>query len=348
MGKRVVVLGAGASRSARFPQGTRPDCLPPLNADFFTELQKISSPQFSKLIGEVVNDVVRLYGSNFTLTLEDYFTQLEFGLRVAPIAAQDAQKERAEIEKKTERLMHALHAVLESSTNRLIKGAGCSRHRKLVRSLDARDTIISFNYDCLIDDALRRSGNAKWNAATGYCFPSDYVIEGAEYWNPAKPATGNSIRLLKLHGSVNWKIPRTKRAEDAKVIAIKERIHKQHGWPQFTIIPPVWNKEPDNKVFEHIWGECVESVRQAEMIVVAGFSFSRTDLLAQALFRMALRDKHQGGGTRLKRLVIASPSPETRRHIRQIFDVPLQQDDVIVRQYDTFQDLLLNLDTAIG
>lgn len=97
---------------------------------------------------------------------------------------------------------------------------------------------------------------------------------------------------MKLHGSVNWIVPKTQRSRDAKTVGLKERIHAQRGFPQFTIIPPVWNKEPDNAVFEHILGECVEAIRNAETVVVIGFSFAQTDVYAQSLFRMALRDKH--------------------------------------------------------
>ena len=32
------------------------------------------------------------------------------------------------------------------------------------------DEIISFNYDCIIDDSLRRCGDMKWNARYGYGF----------------------------------------------------------------------------------------------------------------------------------------------------------------------------------
>jgi hypothetical protein len=32
------------------------------------------------------------------------------------------------------------------------------------------EEVISFNYDCLIDETLRRSGAGKWNARYGYGF----------------------------------------------------------------------------------------------------------------------------------------------------------------------------------
>jgi len=53
--------------------------------------------------------------------------------------------------------MAALHAVLESSTDKILRSdGGCERHKTLVNALRKGDTVLSFNYDCLMDDALRR------------------------------------------------------------------------------------------------------------------------------------------------------------------------------------------------
>src|SRR5437762_2716971 len=78
----VLLLGAGASRGAVFPNGVPHECLPPLNADFFTQLQRITEDKHSTSVRRVVKDLVQLHGSNFSLTLEDYFTELEFLSRV--------------------------------------------------------------------------------------------------------------------------------------------------------------------------------------------------------------------------------------------------------------------------
>ena len=46
----------------------------------------------------------------------------------------------------------------------------CAYHASLVGAVAPRDTIISFNYDCVIDHALRKGGEGKWSAQYGYCF----------------------------------------------------------------------------------------------------------------------------------------------------------------------------------
>jgi hypothetical protein len=52
------------------------------------------------------------------------------------------------------------------------------------------DSIITFNYDVALDSKLRESG--KWSIGDGYGFP----IEGLP--------TGSPVKILKLHGSINW------------------------------------------------------------------------------------------------------------------------------------------------
>ena len=160
-GERLIVLGAGATRGARFSaSGFTPMCDPPLNADFFTQLQRITSPSRRRdLVANVIKDVVGLFGPNFSLTLEDYFTQLEFlaeAIKLAPARGRGLSV--SDLRDNRERLLAAVSLVLEVSTDAAIRSAGgCELHEQMVRHLRAKDTLISFNYDCVLDHALRQS-----------------------------------------------------------------------------------------------------------------------------------------------------------------------------------------------
>lgn len=347
-GSRVVVLGAGATRAAEFSGDFEPACRPPLNADFFTQLQRIRGPKYESLVRDVIADVVALFGSNFSLTLEDYFTQLEFladALKRAPsvggISVRDLRKRR-------DRLMHAVSAVLEVSTDAAIRGSsGCSLHRQLVEVLKPKDTLISFNYDCVLDHALRQHGDGKWSARYGYTLPRPGRIEGVSAWDPVPPAapapsSAQTVYLLKLHGSLNWQLPPPDGPEVAtqdrhqKPIKLKQRLHRQRGVPQFTVIPPVWNKAVgDDPIFDTLWRNAERAIRTADRIALAGFSFAPTDLPVESLFRVALA----GRSTKLRTLVIANPSKDHRRRTRDVFAKALER-GTIVRQYDRFDDFV--------
>jgi hypothetical protein len=335
--ERVVILGAGATVGASFvePGGVRP----PLNADFFTQLQRVGT-KHQKVVRDVVRDVVDLFGPNFSLTLEDYFSQLESMIDATRLAPKGVAKlTGADLQTRRDRLMKALAAVLEASTDDAIRRqSGCTLHQELVRHLDPRDTIISFNYDCVMDDALRRAGDGKWTARYGYAFskPSRVAPIGDAFWshsNPAKSASG-SVYLLKLHGSLNWQLP-PKTKPDGEV-TLKQRLHQQRGTPRFTIIPPGWTKrERDEPIFEDLWKKAERALRTAKCIAVVGFSFTPTDLHVEAVVRLAAA---RSSGS-LKTLVIANPSEVDRRRIRSVFSKQLEK-GTVVRQYDSFEQFV--------
>lgn len=331
---RVVILGAGATLGASF--AGEATVRPPLNADFFTQLQRVSGKHLG-LVKSVVADVVGLFGPNFTLTLEDYFSQLESMIDATRFTPKGVAKlTGADLRARRDRLMAALSAVLEASTDDAIRsGDGCSKHQRLVDCLNPHDTVISFNYDCVMDDALRRSGDGKWAARYGYAFPrpSRVLDDGDRHWSHANPAptSAETVYLLKLHGSLNWQLPATQDGE----ITLKQRLHAQRGTPRFTIIPPGWSKqEREEPIFQELWRKAERALRTAKTIAVVGFSFTPTDLHVEAVVRLAVARSGP-----LKTLVVANPSRDDRQRIRAVFSRPLNN-RAVVRQYTDFQEFV--------
>src|SRR4051794_26024245 len=73
--RATVILGAGASRGASFT-GSRRQVLPPLDADFFQQAQRLDDDTFRGSVREVVEFVRDEYGPTHLPTLETVFTQL--------------------------------------------------------------------------------------------------------------------------------------------------------------------------------------------------------------------------------------------------------------------------------
>ena len=61
----LIILGAGATRGCSFVDAKHNPCVPPLDADFFSQLQRVENPKHKDLIGEVLSDVIGLFGTNF-------------------------------------------------------------------------------------------------------------------------------------------------------------------------------------------------------------------------------------------------------------------------------------------
>ena len=320
----LVVLGAGATRGASFVEDERerPICLPPLDSDFFTQLQRVANSKHRDTINGVLKDVVDLFGHNFRVTLETAFTTIEHTLRVVNATKGTAGSNPDELEAKRVRLKQAIAAVLEESLttgNSSSRSRGrdhreCMHHRKLVDELKASDAIISFNYDCLTDYMLKQHGKGKWNARYGYGLPMrrgrGSHIDGEDPWTPSGnggPSRNKTIRLLKLHGSIHFS------AQSKGRFSLKERPYtRQHGNLRFEIIPPEWNKGFDEGVFRRLWGIARDEIHKATTIVVIGYSFPLTDLHTSALFRVSVAEKS------LRNVVIVNPDAEARRRTRDV------------------------------
>lgn len=348
-GNRLVVLGAGATRGASWKTGgAEPSlCLPPLNADFFTQLQRLGAKKHESLVTAVLEDVVDIFGPNFRLTLEDYFSQLQSMLSLAAVVDRQNSSlwKKSEIAARRQRLVDAVAAVLEESADTVKRGSpasnGCVHHERVVKALEKKDTIISFNYDCVVDHALKSERPKSWNAEHGYGFGGKFSVVGCERWNGDDPPSGHngSINLLKLHGSLNW-FPFA--PQDSEV-RLRARTYNQHGRVKCEIIPPEQSKAIDvDPRFRQLWGHSELAIRKCKVVALIGFSFTPTDLHVAALFRGALRDNAD-----LQRILIVNPSQDHRRHVRAVFHHPLQGGARVV-QFDTFADFAPHAEQLLG
>ncbi len=335
-GDNVVILGAGATRGAEFASGSdQPLCLPPLNADFFTQLQRITASRHQSAIDGVLKDLLDVYGPDFSLSLEQYFTQLEAMLATTAGGTSPTGKfGPARLGSMRQRLLVALSAVLEESAdvakaNSRARRHPCSYHAALVSSLSPKDTVISFNYDCVVDHALRTSGGGKWSARYGYGFPSPARVEGTSPWDADEAPTqqNKSINLLKLHGSLNW-FPFPE--DDGGIIKLRERPYKQKGDKLYEIVPPEYVKSVGSRaIYPDLWSRARLALRRAKRLVFIGFSFTPTDLHVEALFRLALAD--QPSATEV--IILVNPSADHRQRIRTITSPALARGARVV-QFD--------------
>lgn len=323
MGQAVIVLGAGATRGCSFADAAKFPCLPPLDGDFFTQLQRVRNKKHQKLIQQVLEDVVELFGYNFEATMETVFTTLEHTIRLLEATGKQFKDiDLANLKEKRRRLIQAVALALEESLTKAdthggssLEANNCDHHIRLVKDvLQPADAIVSFNYDCLIDYSLREAGSEKWNARYGYGFKlgsKGSLLKGDVHWQPSAPASQKeTIKLLKLHGSLHFDFPAGE--EDPK-IKLKQRPYtRQKGDLRFTIIPPEWHKTYDRGAFRTLWQRAAQAINQAEHVVFIGYSLPPTDLHATALFRTSVRSKS------LRTLVVVNPDREARRRTRAV------------------------------
>jgi hypothetical protein len=311
----VVILGAGVTRGASFVRDL-PGTLPPLDTDFFTQAQRLSTAKPKSLVADLVRNAVKTFGTNFSLSMEGFFTQIEHLSHVFEDYRFRGRPKRNPYPGVRQQFLQVLAALLDEAVGR---APNCEYHAKLVRALSPRDTILSFNYDWLIDVSVRDHGEGKWNPRIGYgvrTYQKGVLGQGTAYWaSERKPYPRRSITLLKMHGSMNWfPVP----TQDAgRRLRLRQRWWHQKGNLQFEIAPPEWNKPIRSGIYQKVWRRARAALKTAKALLFIGYSLPATDLPAQALLRVDVGLKPRAAPP-LDLLVLVNPDHAARSRIRAV------------------------------
>lgn len=102
----------------------------------------------------------------------------------------------------------ARSALISKRGHQMLRHVGehrvCDHHDRLAELLHAEDAIVTFNYDCLMDVALRRKAGRGWDPTRSYAF--EIQESAAAAWRldaPRRRPVKAPIALLKLHVSLN-------------------------------------------------------------------------------------------------------------------------------------------------
>lgn len=343
----VFVFGAGATRGCHFVNSEKDSCLPPTDADFFTQLQRVQNKKHRKDIQAVMADVVELFGTNFSVSMETVFTTIEHAIRMVAMMGDNRHFNKKELEAKRERLKQAIAFVFEDSlTSRKDDGSSslkphpCKHHQRFVEKiLGKRDILVGFNYDCVLDYALKDHGRGKWNAHFGYGFnlgSHGHKLKGDSVWQPklkGRPVTKKgSVRYLKLHGSLHFDFDPE---DETSIIKLKARPYtKQGGDMHFAIIPPEWNKTFDKGHFASLWKKAAAAISDTRELIIIGYSMPATDLHASSLFRTSIsRSK------KLRALVVVNPDKEARKRVRTVVQAGLDLQTKVL-SFDSFAEFV--------
>ncbi len=277
--------------------------LPPLDADFFRQAQRLDEETFRGAVRGVVEFVRDEYGATKLPTLETVFTQLQgFDQFLQQFSAGSGPRS-ARYKKQLGHLLALISVVFRAA----FEGQQCTWHDRIANSLRKGDSIISFNYDTLIDVSVSRFCAGIWKADKGYGFR---IRDGIDEWTAAKPGPGpfpkrNYLRLLKPHGSLHWQ------DIDSSQCRLRLSDSAYYGVPaNANIIPPTWDKTILGVwPWREIWRQASRTLQRTRCLVVIGYSVPQTDLSSQALIRSSL----SGGDLRL--LVVANPDGEARSRV---------------------------------
>lgn len=184
-------------------------------------------------------------------------------------------------------------------------------------------TVISFNYDLLLDALLYDTGQwFGWNGYGADIPPADtaFPLAYRRIIQPPSNPMALTVTLLKMHGSINWGIP-TLHGEYDNTIYQDWNGYYPRGCPGITgtgpmpigessiatrnprltirctpfIVPPLLDKVPllKHRTLRTIWNIARETIAEADELVFIGYSWPATDFMTEFLFRQARKSRSQ-------------------------------------------------------
>lgn len=337
MGELVVIFGAGATRGA-FEDKLLPP--PPLDSDFFEIAGQLKGRGTGKLASRVINDVFQLYRRVNGVGLEQYFQDIETRAEIGSFAKpQNQPKDWAKRKKNLEEL---IRRVLLHTTCDLMRGSAkphtSAAHTTILRQLKGKDTVITFNYDTVIEESIPREGQL-WSPRDGYGLAAGGVRKDwAKKWGErhnVNPVSNSTISLLKLHGSLNW--------AQNNAIRLKPRpyVVRSRGsaavFDKCSILPPGWHKRISINPYKHLWRKARLSLERCTALAIIGYSLPETDMLARGLFAEVSRLR-AAREDYLRHLHLADPDDTVRSKFVEMF-IPALGPKGRVYRYEDINEL---------
>ncbi|HET9180864.1 MAG TPA: SIR2 family protein [Candidatus Angelobacter sp.] len=297
-GSVTFVLGAGASRSVSYAGNT--DVPSPLDRDFFDLLQRLEPQEKDEAaVGWVLEKILRLpFEYRRSLERAFYTLHMRSYLRRKLTGAVDKTEEEAVVS----HFARAIVALLRKAHGT----QACKNHERLLQGLGRNDAVISFNYDLVVERALRQY--AEMNNVP--------FVPGIYHLDPKEHPVSHFPKILKLHGSVNWRM----KDDQLQVRTTAwDNFDDTPGYrssgegTRFPIFLPFWDKQVTRQPWLWLWQKAHQQLKKTEFIIVWGFSMATTDVKARELFNISIPD----GGAR-RRLCVIDPSQATRDRWREL------------------------------
>lgn len=208
-------------------------------------------------------------------------------------------------------------------------------HDCLVQLIGPQDTIISFNWDLIVDHALEKTVQGRELLASQERLLNPFANISAtikDYEHTAYEDLHRGL-LIKIHGSVNLAVC-TNAGCMRRDVPYRYNLDSEgvEYWPcnacgsrlETFIVPPHAHKSYSRSRFLRLQASwAVTKLAMASEIWIIGYSFPEFDQEARALFRSARLDPIHGAGSEswLRKVVVVNPEVEDSRYMHKVNDL---------------------------
>jgi len=304
MAKTIFILGAGASAHASVPV-TKNFWGKAIDLIDGNHIDEKDLEDFNMIRSFFMNRI-RLVPSNFNFDIENIETIFSL-IEMAKLTNKFLDLSSKEIEKLHIAINKFIVRTIEKTSHFVVHANGNVISPKIynnfynyfiegINNKENKFCVISFNYDLALDFVIEFHGGPR---LINYCLPGQ---NRSHY---------DAIKLLKLHGSINWATCTNKNCNNIRVISIRDDIgiignplrpieaskiiktlkcecgDKLNDLP--LIVPPTWNKTGNYNI-ENVWHQTVIELSEAKNIFIIGYSMPKADIFFQYLLALGTLD----------------------------------------------------------
>ena len=242
-------------------------------------------------------------------------------------------------------MLEIIYGILVQTTGKIRIGPRSLIYRFILNEIERVEqpedlNIITFNYDILLERVLDEINRSHQGIFT---FPGCYRLSNLSSQNihyvrnfprfTSNNVSHHGISLLKLHGSMNWQSKHTSDRPTSKaLINQKRKFHvlnatqlstslvwkpgKRKLYLKPIIVPPVVGKRTlTHEKILPLWDLASGALRDADRVIIAGYSCPPLDLEARLLLSESFRSNVN------KELYLIDPNAETASRFVQICGV---------------------------
>lgn len=202
---KVVLLGAGASKSySNSPTGLKM----PIAEDFFETFEALPISNNTWVLKEgLIGYLLKEKG----ISIEESSEYLKSGINIETLHSEIEaglinliDSNQSPFSSFHYRAYNELVFIFSCTINSIQNGPVSINHCRIAKLLSRNDTVITFNWDTLMDRALAKETN--WQTDWGYSFLAKKIFRNSwqKSYDKNSTDTDDAPLLLKLHGSTNW------------------------------------------------------------------------------------------------------------------------------------------------